>query len=108
MRRVLLICLSAILYTIAFPPWSYGLVAFVALIPLSVTLRGATISRAAAYGFLWGTLTIWGLGYWVPVAMSTYWGQPLWFGLTFSLISSAIFMGLYGAGFGATAALIQR
>ena len=104
----LLALLSSALYTLAFPPWGLGWLGLIALAPLLIAIAGGSGRRGALLGLLWGTGAIWGIGYWVPVALSTYWGQPPWFGVLSGLLGSIVFMGSYGAGFGACAALIWR
>lgn len=55
---------SAVLYGLCFPPVGFSLLAWGALIPLVLALRGAGPARAAALGFAWGfvataVVTIW-------------------------------------------------
>lgn len=106
MRTVLLVLASAALNALAFAPWSLWPLAAVALVPLFVACARLSPARAAAAGLLWGTAAIWGVGYWVPMALSFYWQQPVWFGVLFALLASIIFAGSYTAGFAACAAWI--
>ncbi|MCW5890435.1 MAG: apolipoprotein N-acyltransferase [bacterium] len=99
--RVPAILVSAAGYCAAFPPWSLPGVAWVALVPLLLALHGLRPGRAAAAGFLWGTATLSGIGYWVPGALAYYWEQPYWFGFSFALGVAFVFMGTYFAAFGA-------
>lgn len=108
MIRVLAVVLSAGAYCAAFPPWSLSPLAWVALAPFLLALRGLSPGRAAGVGFLWGTLTLSGIGYWVPGAMSFYWEQPFWFGFCFALGVAFVFMGSYFALFGAAHVRIER
>ena len=90
------------------PPWGLTPAAWIALVPFLGALRGLRMRYAALAGLLWGTATIWGIGYWVPVALSTYWGQSRWFGFGFAMTGAVIFFGTYGAGFAASVALFTR
>lgn len=103
-RRVLLVVTSAGLQTLAFPPWGWSMLAWIALVPLLLALQGTTVRRAALLGGCWGTIAVWGIGYWVPVAFATYYEQPWWFGLSFALGASLLFAAPYAAAFAAAAA----
>ena len=56
--------LSGLLLTLSFPKFGHGLVAFVALTPLLVALRGVSSARALCLGYISGA--VWALGtvYW--------------------------------------------
>lgn len=59
--------LSAILLTLAQPPFPTGWLAYVALVPYLIGLEGLRGRRAFGYGFLWGFATnLFGL-YWVAL-----------------------------------------
>lgn len=104
--RVALVLFSAALYTLAFPPWGFDRIAWIALVPFLYAIAGLRARSAAAAGLLWGTATIWGIGYWVPLALATYWGQSLWFGIAFAMAGAVVFVGSYGAGFAASSSLV--
>ena len=99
-----LVVLSAIGLALAFPPWDVTAASWGALAPFLWVLGDLPPHRAAVAGLLWGTLHTWGIGWWVPVAISGYWGQPAWFGIVFSLLASIVFVGTYTAAFAACAA----
>lgn len=105
---IALVLSSAALYVLSFPRWSFAYLAWVALVPLLIALQGLSPGRGFLAGLLWGTAIIWGIGFWLPPALSTYWGQPPWFGLLCGLIGSVVFVGLYTAGFAACACQISR
>lgn len=107
MTRAGLALTSAALYAASFPLLGWHLCIWVCLVPLMLALRGASLLGGAGLGLLWGTATIWGIGYWVPQALAHYWEQPVWLGLLLALAGSLIFMGSYGAGFGASAAALR-
>lgn len=99
--RVAGVLLSAAAYCAGFPPWNVPVVAWIALVPLLLALRGVSALPATGLGFLWGTATLSGIGYWVPGALAYYWEQPYWFGFAFALGVAVVFMGSYFAVFGA-------
>jgi apolipoprotein N-acyltransferase len=99
--RVALVLLSAALQAAALPPIGWSGVAWVALVPLLVALRGLGVVGSALAGLLWGTVAVWGVGYWVPIALATYYEQPWWFGTAFALVASILFAGSYTAAFAA-------
>ena len=106
MRVVLLVLASAALHALAFPPWEVVPLAFCAVTPFLVALRGLSPGRAALAGHLWGSAAIWGVGYWVADALTFYYQQPWWFGLLFCLVGCQILWGLYYALFAAGAAVV--
>jgi apolipoprotein N-acyltransferase len=99
MKRLLLVLLSAALYALAFPPWDLSWLALVALVPLLHALHDISLWRSALLGTLWGTVMIHAIGHWVPVAISVYWEQPVWFGFAFSITAGIAFIGAYSGGF---------
>jgi apolipoprotein N-acyltransferase len=103
-----LVLASAALYVLSFPGWNVSFLGWVALVPFLSALRGLRPGRGFLAGLLWGTATIWGIGYWLPVALSTYWGQPAWFGLLCAFFGSVVFVGLYSAGFAACVCCVAR
>lgn len=105
--RVGLTLASAALYAASFPLLGWHLCSWFCLVPLLRAVRGATLLGGAGLGLLWGTATIWGIGYWVPQALAHYWEQPVWLGLVLALAGSLIFMGSFASGFGASAALLR-
>ncbi len=102
-RRLSLVALSVCLHTLVFPPWGISGLGWVALVPFLHAILGLRPAVGFLYGLLWGTGAIWGLGYWVPLALSSYWQQPFWFGILFSFGASIVFWGSYFGGFAACA-----
>lgn len=102
--RFVLVIVSAALHAFAFPPWSQPLAAWIALAPFLLALRDVSGRRALGLGLLWGALSIWAQGYWVPLGISYYYGQPLFFGLLFALCASLLFYATYTAAFAFCAA----
>lgn len=106
--RALAVCSSAALYAAAFPPWNLHAIAWFALVPLLLALRGLSVGRSALLGLLWGVAMIWAVGHWLPPALSHYYQQPLWFGLLFSAVASIVFIGIYHAAFAASLGWIEQ
>jgi apolipoprotein N-acyltransferase len=106
--NVFSVLLSAALYTLSFPPWDVSALVWISLVPLFAVLVRLRPAPAFLAGLVWGTAMIWGVGHWVPAALSTYWAQPAWFGFLCSLLGSVIFVGLYAAGFGWSVALVAQ
>ena len=82
---------SAILYALTFPPVRVRLLAWVALVPLLVALRDASLRRRLGLGFLWALAAGWGVGTWMPGAVAGYFQQPLAVGIgLFLLVAGAM------------------
>lgn len=103
MNRGVLLIVSAVLHTLSFPPWSIYPLAFIAVVPFLVAIRGLSVGRAALAGHVWGSMAIWGIGYWVAEALTFYYEQPWWFGILFCLVGCQILWGAYYALFAAVA-----
>jgi apolipoprotein N-acyltransferase len=87
----LLTVASAGLYALAFPPLRARWLAWVALVPLLLALRDASWRRRIALGVVWSLAVGWGLGTWMPSAVSDYFHQPLWVGAgLFLLVTGAM------------------
>ena len=85
--QVLLTGSSALLFGLAFPPMSWRTLAWIALVPLFVVLRLATLRGAILLTCLWCLLTGYVVGDWLPKAVSTYFQQP-------RLVGAAFFLGV--------------
>jgi apolipoprotein N-acyltransferase len=101
----LLAALSGVLFAVAFPDYSAGWLAFVALIPLFIALARAKSGwRAFLLGWLSQTVAWLIMVPWVVRVMSHYGGLPYFTGVLIFIAMSA-FLGLYG---GAFAAIVHR
>jgi len=105
-RRGVLVVASAALHALALPPWDAWPLVWVALVPLFLALRGATVRGGCAIGFAWGVAAIWAIAYWVPPAIAAYYDQPLWAGLLLAMLSAIVVLGLPMAVYGAWAAAV--
>ena len=106
--RTAAIILSAVVHAFAFPPWEQSWLAWISLLPFLLALHGLSPLRGFAAGWLWGTLAIWVVAYWVPPALMFYYQQPWWFALLFCVVGSQILWGTYYAAFGAVACVIAN
>jgi len=77
--------LSAFLYVLAFPPFGWSALAWLALVPLLVALQSRGLGARVGLGALWTLGTGLGLGSWMPQAVAHYTQQPLFVGWIFLL-----------------------
>jgi apolipoprotein N-acyltransferase len=96
---------TAILLVLSFPPADCGWLAFVALVPLLLALRGASSRDAARLGFLSGGIFFTWLLSWLTGVMVRYGGLPrvVGFGILLLLVAYLalyvmIFAAIVGAG----------
>jgi len=76
-RQIFLACASGLLLPLCFPKFDFGLLAWIALIPLHLTLDHIPKRRAFWLGWLSGTIGFTGIMVWVVTAMTTYGKVPL-------------------------------
>lgn len=93
---LLLLCLSALSLVLSFPRAKFFPLAWVALVPLIITLRDKKPTRAFFMGWLFGFLFIGGLLYWILL-----FGFVPWFVLS-------LFQGFYFAIFSLLFSLLKR
>lgn len=97
--RALLAITSGVLFALAFPDYSLGWLAFVALTPLLVAVaRSRSNGEAFFFGWLSQTIAWLMMVPWVVRVMSHYGGLPLITGILIFVAMSSI-LGLYGALF---------
>ena len=77
--------LSAALFGASFPPRRLHALAWIALVPFFLALRGASGGARAGLGALFGVAAAWSVGDWMPRAIEHYYLQPLWVGFAFFL-----------------------
>ena len=100
---------SAGLYVATFPPVRIRALAWVALVPLLMALRDASLRRRLGLGLLWTLAVGWGVGTWMPGAVSGYFQQPLAVGIgLFLLVTGAMAAPYYMAFTAAYAPLVAR
>jgi apolipoprotein N-acyltransferase len=107
-RRVALVLLSAAMFAACFPPLHLRALAWVALVPLLLALRDASMPHAAGLGFLWAMAMACGITDWLPPAIALYYEQPLWLGIAMFLAATATMVAVHFAAFGAFYSLLGR
>lgn len=95
-RQILLACASGLLLPLCFPKFDLGYLAWVALVPLHLTLDHIPKRRAFWLGWLTGTIGFTGIMAWVVTAMNTYGKVPLPVSYAILLLLTA-YLGLYVA-----------
>ncbi|MGE0825533.1 MAG: apolipoprotein N-acyltransferase [Candidatus Binatia bacterium] len=90
-----LILISAILYGLSFPPFSFSLLMWVALVPFFIVVATVRPRAAAAYGVLWGMMMTCSFGWSFPQLVTNYFGLPLLLGWSLLFIVSLILFGVY-------------
>jgi apolipoprotein N-acyltransferase len=93
-RQILLACASGLLLPLCFPKFDLGLLAWIALIPLHLTLDRIPKRRAFWLGWLSGTIGFTGIMAWVVTAMTTYGKVPLPISYGILLLLTA-YLGVY-------------
>ncbi len=103
MRRAALTVASAALYAAAFPPLALHALAWVALVPLLVALRGASVRCAVGLGTLWAVVAAEGVGTWFATGVARYYDRPLALGAfcfaAVALILAAPFYAAFAAAY---------
>lgn len=74
--RIALTLASGFLYGLCFPPHALAALAWIALVPFLLALRGASLRAALGLGWLWSLLAAWSVGEWMPDAVESYYLQP--------------------------------
>ncbi len=90
--------LSGLLLTGAFPKWGVPPVAWVALVPLLISIRNASAAERFRLGLVTGLVHYATLLYWLIGTMQTFGGIP-WIGSLGALLLLAAYLGLYTAAF---------
>ena len=103
LREFGLLTLGALLYTIACPPYDWSGAGWITLTPFFLALRGRTPKTGFFLGLLFGVLSCAGIGFWIYVAVTTYFSLPFPLDVLFTLFNYSLFAGLY---VGAVAALV--
>jgi apolipoprotein N-acyltransferase len=93
-RQIVLACASGVLLPLCFPKFEFGLLAWVALIPLHLALDQCSRRRAFRLGWLAGAIGFTGIMAWVVTAMTTYGKVPLPVSYAVLLLLTA-YLGLY-------------
>jgi len=96
---IALTLVSAGAYGLAFPPAGLHLLAWVALVPFLLALRGAGVRRALGLGALWGIAAAYAVGTWMPVAVTRYYQQPVPVGIAAFVVCAVVTVVPYSVTF---------
>ena len=97
--KIVLAVVSGLLLTAAFPKIGFSWLAWVALIPLLLAIKGLSPGSAFRLGFITGLIHYLTLLYWIIYTMQTYGGLPLYVCVPV-LVLLAAYLALYVAVFG--------
>jgi len=98
---------SGLLLTLAFPKIGQPALAFVALVPLLLAVRGASFASGFRLGFITGLVHFISLVYWAAYTMRIYGHLPLYLSIPL-LVLLAAYLALYPALFAGLITLIRR
>ncbi len=98
--------LSGLLLFLSFPKFGNGLVAWVALIPLLLSLEGAKPAEGFKTGFLAGLIAHAGTLYWIAYVVVQYGYLPVYVGVAATLLLAA-YLSLYTACFAIGVVLLR-
>jgi len=98
---------SGLLLTLAFPKIGQPALAFLALVPLLLTLRRASFSNGFRLGFIAGLVHFISLVYWAAYTMKIYGHLPLYLCIPL-LVLLAAYLALYPALFAGLTTLIRH
>jgi apolipoprotein N-acyltransferase len=103
-----LVALSAILYTLAFPPFDWSWLGWFALTPLLLAIRGNQLWRSTLYGLLLGVMICAGVAHWMYSAISTYFVALFPLNLILTVGSFVVFVGIYTAATAGAWSILTR
>ena len=107
LRSLLLAAFSGLLLAVGFPVLDLHLLAWIALLPLFITLRGQSVRNGFWLGGVAGIVYFAGTVYWVTNSVYFYGGIPLVPASLITLLLCA-YLALYPAVFGAAAVHIRK
>lgn len=108
LARVALTLASGLLYGLCFPPHDLSALAWLALVPFLLALRGASVRVALGLGWLWSLLAAWSVGEWMPGAVETYYLQPRLVGYLVFLAVATLMVAPYHTAFALAYRVIAR
>jgi apolipoprotein N-acyltransferase len=106
--RLLATLSSAALYGLSFPPARLRLLAWVALVPLLLALRGGGLAAALLLAWLWTIAAAYAVGDWFPRAVATYYDQPFPIGVAFFAGVTSLMAAPYYVAFAACYRALAR
>jgi len=105
LKPLLLALLTSVLLLLSFPPFGWGFLGFIALLPLWVAIRDQTPQAAFGYAYLSGLAFFVGLLYWIVLDPVEPWVVPL---LYLGVLLIAGYLGLFIAAYAGLTRLISR
>lgn len=90
-----LILISAVLYGLSFPPFSFSLLMWGALAPFFIVAATVPPRSAAAYGVLWGVVMTCSFGWAFPQLVANYFALSLLSGWGLLMVVSLVLFGVY-------------
>ena len=107
LRNLLAAILSGVLLTASFPPGNLSFLAWVALIPLLISIRNAPLGKAFKLGLIVGFFHYISLMYWIIVVLGQYGNLSLPVSLL-ALLLLSLFLALYPALFSCLASRLNQ
>jgi apolipoprotein N-acyltransferase len=107
MSGVLLILSFPNPISVLIPHFPFGLLAWIALVPLLLCFEGKTPRDAFCLGWMGGFVGFTGILYWVVIAMHRYGGIPVPISVTI-LVVLTLYLSLYVAAFGALLCILRN
>jgi len=99
---------SGWLYGLSFPTARVQALAWVALVPLLVALRGASLRRALLLGWVWTVMAAYAVGDWFARSVATYYEQPILVGVGFFIGVSSLMAAPFYMAFAACYRVLVR
>ncbi len=101
-RQILFSLLSGVLICLSFPKFGFGVIAWIAFVPLLMALqKAASIRQAFLYGWMAGIMAHTGLLYWIFYVVVHHGHLPVYLGIFLLLLLAAylsLYVGLFAAG----------
>jgi apolipoprotein N-acyltransferase len=88
--RLLLILVSAGLYGLSFPPYGAAALAWFALVPFLIALRGLSAGKTLLLAWISGLTMAYAITDFLPESVATYYGQGVVFGLLLFVASVTV------------------
>jgi apolipoprotein N-acyltransferase len=96
---IALTVLSTQLFGLAFPPYRIRILAWIALAPFFLALRGVGLGHALLLGWVWSVLAAYSVGQWMPGAIESYYLQTKLVGWLFFLGIATLMVAPYHTAF---------
>src|SRR5262245_39506627 len=108
LKPILQAVVSGLLYGLAFPPTTLRPLAWVALVPLLLALQKRAIGPAFVLGLIFTLVFAYVISDFLPVALASYFAQPLLVGAVVLLGAAVATAALHYAVFAACYAALSR